>query len=62
MDYKKLDLPNTNYPSKEQLEAFKTAFDAFLETNPQENENHQNDAFNDLLKGVLNTRLSPPKE
>ncbi|WP_423749831.1 hypothetical protein [Helicobacter pylori] len=45
MDYKKLDLPNTNYPNKEQLKAFETAFDAFLETNPQENENHQNDAL-----------------
>ncbi len=59
MDYKKLDLPNTNYPSKEQLEAFKTAFDAFLETNPQENENHQNDAFNDLLKGVFKYKVKP---
>ncbi|MGL2568978.1 class I SAM-dependent DNA methyltransferase [Helicobacter pylori] len=61
MDYKKLDLPNTNYPSKEQLEAFKTAFDAFLETNPQENENHQNDAFNDLLKGVFKYKVKPTK-
>ncbi|MFP6014093.1 class I SAM-dependent DNA methyltransferase [Helicobacter pylori] len=61
MDYKKLDLPNTNYPSKEQLEAFKTAFDAFLETNPQENENHQNDAFNDLLKGVFKYKVKPIK-
>ncbi|MFP6215308.1 Eco57I restriction-modification methylase domain-containing protein [Helicobacter pylori] len=59
MDYKKLDLPNTNYLSKEQLEAFKTAFDAFLETNPQENENHQNDAFNDLLKGVFKYKVKP---
>ncbi len=59
MDYKKLDLPNINYPSKEQLEAFKTAFDAFLETNPQENENHQNDAFNDLLKGVFKYKVKP---
>ncbi len=62
MDYKKLDLPNTNYPSKEQLEAFKTAFDAFLETNPQENENHQNDAFNDLLKGVFKYKVKPTKK
>ncbi|RVZ86536.1 DUF7149 domain-containing protein [Helicobacter pylori] len=61
MDYKKLDLPNTNYPSKEQLEAFKTAFDAFLETNPQENENHHNDAFNDLLKGVFKYKVKPIK-
>ncbi|MFP6150318.1 Eco57I restriction-modification methylase domain-containing protein [Helicobacter pylori] len=61
MDYKKLDLPNTNYPNKEQLEAFKTAFDAFLETNPQENENHQNDAFNDLLKGVFKYKVKPTK-
>ncbi|WP_187854162.1 class I SAM-dependent DNA methyltransferase [Helicobacter pylori] len=61
MDYKKLDLPNTNYPSKEQLEAFKTAFDAFLETNLQENENHQNDAFNDLLKGVFKYKVKPTK-
>ncbi|MGL2344249.1 class I SAM-dependent DNA methyltransferase [Helicobacter pylori] len=59
MDYKKLDLPNTNYPSKEQLEVFKTAFDAFLETNQQENENHQNDAFNDLLKGVFKYKVKP---
>ncbi|MFP6011292.1 class I SAM-dependent DNA methyltransferase [Helicobacter pylori] len=62
MDYKKLDLPNTNYPSKEQLEAFKTAFDAFLETNPQENENHQNDAFNDLLKSVFKYKVKPIKK
>ncbi len=61
MDYKKLDLPNTNHPSKEQLEAFKTAFDTFLETNPQENENHQNDAFNDLLKGVFKYKVKPTK-
>ncbi|GAA7559657.1 hypothetical protein MMM139_05210 [Helicobacter pylori] len=61
MDYKKLDLSNTNYPSKEQLEAFKTAFDAFLETNLQENENHQNDAFNDLLKGVFKYKVKPIK-
>ncbi|PUD46240.1 hypothetical protein C2R73_05465 [Helicobacter pylori] len=62
MDYKKLDLPNTNYPNKEQLEAFKTAFDAFLETKPQENENHQNDAFNDLLKGVFKYKVKPIKK
>ncbi|GAA8335569.1 class I SAM-dependent DNA methyltransferase [Helicobacter pylori] len=61
MDYKKLDLPNTNYPSKEQLKDFKTAFDTFLETNPQENENHQNDAFNDLLKGVFKYKVRPTK-
>lgn len=61
MDYKKIDLSNTNYPSKEQLEAFKTAFDALLETNPQENENHQNDAFNDLLKGVFKYKVRPTK-
>ncbi|MBH0232202.1 class I SAM-dependent DNA methyltransferase [Helicobacter pylori] len=61
MDYKKIDLSNTNYPSKEQLEAFKTAFDAFLETNQQENENHQNDAFNDLLKGVFKYKVKPTK-
>ncbi|GAA7183849.1 class I SAM-dependent DNA methyltransferase [Helicobacter pylori] len=61
MDYKKLDLSNTNYPSKEQLEAFKTAFDAFLQTNLQENENHQNDAFNDLLKGVFKYKVKPIK-
>lgn len=61
MDYKKLDLPNTNYPSKEQLEAFETAFNAFLETNPQENENHHNDAFNDLLKGVFKYKVKPTK-
>ncbi|WQW86496.1 class I SAM-dependent DNA methyltransferase [Helicobacter pylori] len=62
MDYKKIDLSNTNYPSKEQLEAFKTAFDAFLETNPQENENHQNDAFNDLLKGIFKYKVKPTKK
>ncbi len=61
MDYKKLDLPNTNYPNKEQLKAFETAFDAFLETNPQENENHQNGAFNDLLKGVFKYKVKPTK-
>ncbi|WQV00890.1 Eco57I restriction-modification methylase domain-containing protein [Helicobacter pylori] len=62
MDYKKLDLPNTNYPNKEQLEDFKTAFDAFLETNQQENENHHNDAFNDLLKGVFKYKVKPTKK
>ncbi|MGL2511294.1 DUF7149 domain-containing protein [Helicobacter pylori] len=62
MDYKKLDLPNTNYPSKEQLEAFETAFNAFLETNPQENEDHHNDAFNDLLKGVFKYKVKPTKK
>ncbi|MGL2842812.1 DUF7149 domain-containing protein [Helicobacter pylori] len=62
MDYKKLDLPNTNYPSKEQLKAFETAFNAFLETNPQENENHQNDSFNDLLKGVFKYKVKPTKK
>ena len=62
MDYKKIDLSNTNYPSKEQLEAFKTAFDAFLETNQQENENHHNDAFNDLLKSVFKYKVKPIKK
>ncbi|WP_100983719.1 Eco57I restriction-modification methylase domain-containing protein [Helicobacter pylori] len=62
MDYKKLDLSNTNYPSKEQLKAFETAFDAFLETNQQENENHHNDAFNDLLKGVFKYKVKPTKK
>ncbi|MGL2782466.1 class I SAM-dependent DNA methyltransferase [Helicobacter pylori] len=62
MDYKKLDLPNTNYPSKEQLEAFETAFDDFLETNPQENENHHNDAFNDLLKGIFKYKVKPTEK
>ncbi|AFI08131.1 class I SAM-dependent DNA methyltransferase [Helicobacter pylori] len=61
MDYKKLDLPNTNYPNQEQLKAFETAFNAFLETNPQENENHHNDAFNDLLKGVFKYKVKPTK-
>ncbi|PUD81802.1 type IIG restriction enzyme/methyltransferase [Helicobacter pylori] len=61
MDYKKLDLLNTNYPNKEQLKAFETAFNAFLETNPQENENHHNDAFNDLLKGVFKYKVKPIK-
>ncbi|WP_120851969.1 class I SAM-dependent DNA methyltransferase [Helicobacter pylori] len=59
MDYKKLDLPNTNYPNQEQLKAFETAFDAFLETNQQENENYHNDAFNDLLKGVFKYKVKP---
>ncbi|MFP6207856.1 class I SAM-dependent DNA methyltransferase [Helicobacter pylori] len=62
MDYKKLDLPNTNYPSKEQLKAFETAFNAFLETNQQENENHHNDAFNDLLKGIFKYKVKPTKK
>ncbi|GAA7089578.1 class I SAM-dependent DNA methyltransferase [Helicobacter pylori] len=62
MDYKKLDLSNTNYPSKEQLKDFKTAFDAFLETDQQENENHHNDAFNDLLKGVFKYKVKPTKK
>ncbi|EJC52034.1 type IIS restriction-modification protein [Helicobacter pylori Hp P-26] len=62
MDYKKLDLPNTNYPNKEQLKAFETAFNTFLETNPQENENHHNDAFNDLLKGVFEYKVKPTKK
>ncbi|PDW63745.1 restriction endonuclease [Helicobacter pylori] len=61
MDYKKIDLPNTNYPNQEQLEAFKTAFNAFLETNPQENEDHHKDAFNDLLKGVFKYKVKPTK-
>ncbi|WQY15239.1 Eco57I restriction-modification methylase domain-containing protein [Helicobacter pylori] len=62
MDYKKLDLPNTNYPNKEQLKAFETAFNAFLETNQQENENHHNDAFNDLLKSVFKYKVKPIKK
>ncbi|GHQ02167.1 type II restriction endonuclease Eco57I subunit R [Helicobacter pylori] len=62
MDYKKLDLPNTNYPNKEQLKAFETAFNAFLEINPQENENHHNDAFNDLLKGIFKYKVKPTKK
>ncbi|GAA7684275.1 class I SAM-dependent DNA methyltransferase [Helicobacter pylori] len=62
MDYKKLDLSNTNYPSKEKLKDFKTAFDSFLETNQQENENHHNDAFNDLLKGVFKYKVKPIKK
>ncbi|ADO07695.1 putative type IIS restriction-modification protein [Helicobacter pylori PeCan4] len=62
MDYKKIDLSNTNYPNKEQLKAFETAFNAFLETNPQENENHQNDAFNNLLKGVFKYKVKPTKK
>ncbi|MCQ2903481.1 class I SAM-dependent DNA methyltransferase [Helicobacter pylori] len=62
MDYKKLDLPNTNYPNQEQLKAFETAFNAFLETDQQENENHHNDAFNDLLKGVFKYKVKPTKK
>lgn len=62
MDYKKLDLPNTNHPNQEQLKAFETAFNTFLETNQQENENHHNDAFNDLLKGVFKYRVKPTKK
>ncbi|MGL2628740.1 DUF7149 domain-containing protein [Helicobacter pylori] len=62
MDYKKLDLPNTNYPNQEQLKAFETAFNDFLETNQQENENHHNDAFNDLLKGVFKYKVKPTKK
>ncbi|MGN8531129.1 DUF7149 domain-containing protein [Helicobacter pylori] len=62
MDYKKLDLLNTNYPNQEQLKAFETAFNAFLETNPQENENHHNDAFNDLLKGIFKYKVKPTKK
>ncbi len=62
MDYKKLDLPNTNYPNQEQLKAFETAFNAFLETNPQENENHHNDAFNDLLKGIFKYKVKPTEK
>ncbi len=62
MDYKKLDLPNTNYPNQEQLKAFETAFNTFLETNQQENENHHNDAFNDLLKGVFKYKVKPIKK
>lgn len=62
MDYKKLDLPNTNYPNQEQLKAFEIAFNAFLETNQQENENHHNDAFNDLLKGVFKYKVKPTKK
>ncbi|NHB14747.1 class I SAM-dependent DNA methyltransferase [Helicobacter pylori] len=62
MDYKKIDLSNTNYPSKEQLKAFETAFNAFLETNQQENENHHNDAFNDLLKSVFKYKVKPTKK
>ncbi|WRE75564.1 class I SAM-dependent DNA methyltransferase [Helicobacter pylori] len=62
MDYKKLNLPNTNYPNQEQLKAFETAFNAFLETNQQENENHHNDAFNDLLKGVFKYKVKPIKK
>ncbi len=62
MDYKNLDLPNTNHPNQEQLKDFETAFNAFLETNQQENENHHNDAFNDLLKGVFKYKVKPTKK
>ncbi|GAA7648830.1 class I SAM-dependent DNA methyltransferase [Helicobacter pylori] len=62
MDYKKLDLPNTNYPNQEQLKDFETAFNAFLETNQQENEDHHKDAFNDLLKGVFKYKVKPTKK
>ncbi|MGL2458671.1 class I SAM-dependent DNA methyltransferase [Helicobacter pylori] len=62
MDYKKLDLPNTNHPNQEQLKDFETAFNAFLETNPQENEDHHKDAFNDLLKGVFEYKVKPTKK
>ncbi|MCQ2894935.1 class I SAM-dependent DNA methyltransferase [Helicobacter pylori] len=62
MDYKKLDLPNTNYPNQEQLKTFETAFNAFLETNQQENEDHHKDAFNDLLKGVFKYKVKPTKK
>ncbi|MGL2496837.1 class I SAM-dependent DNA methyltransferase [Helicobacter pylori] len=62
MDYKKLDLPNTNYPNQEQLKDFETAFNAFLETNQQENEDHHKDAFNDLLKGVFKYKVKPIKK
>ncbi len=62
MDYKKLDLPNTNYPNQEQLKAFEIDFDDFLETNQQENENHHNDAFNDLLKGVFKYKVKSTKK
>ncbi|PUD42888.1 restriction endonuclease [Helicobacter pylori] len=62
MDYKKLDLPNTNHPNQEQLKDFETAFNAFLETNQQENEDHHKDAFNDLLKGVFKYKVKPTKK
>ncbi len=62
MDYKKLDLPNTNYPNQEQLKDFETAFNAFLETNQQENEDNHKDAFNDLLKGVFKYKVKPIKK
>ncbi|WP_415751284.1 class I SAM-dependent DNA methyltransferase [Helicobacter pylori] len=62
MDYKKLDLPNTNYPNQEQLKAFETAFNAFLETDQQENEDHHKDAFNDLLKGVFEYKVKSTKK
>ncbi|MGL2557546.1 class I SAM-dependent DNA methyltransferase [Helicobacter pylori] len=44
------------------MKAFETAFNAFLETNQQENENHHNDAFNDLLKGVFKYKVKPTKK
>ncbi|NHA21701.1 DUF7149 domain-containing protein [Helicobacter pylori] len=62
MDYKKLDLPNTNHPNQEQLKDFETAFNAFLETNQQEIEDHHKDAFNDLLKGVFKYKVKPTKK
>ncbi|EMH28883.1 Eco57I restriction-modification methylase domain-containing protein [Helicobacter pylori] len=62
MDYKKLDLPNTNHPNQEQLKDFETAFNAFLETNQQENEDHHKDAFNDLLKGAFKYKVKPTKK
>ncbi|NHA54835.1 class I SAM-dependent DNA methyltransferase [Helicobacter pylori] len=62
MDYKKLDLPNTNYPSKEQLKAFETAFNAFLKTDQRENEDHHKGAFSDLLKGVFEYKVNPIKK
>ncbi|MGL2876157.1 class I SAM-dependent DNA methyltransferase [Helicobacter pylori] len=62
MDYKKLDLPNTNYPNQEQLKDFETAFNAFLKTDQRENEDHHKDAFNDLLKGVFKYKVKPIKK
>ncbi|WP_425250661.1 DUF7149 domain-containing protein [Helicobacter pylori] len=44
------------------MKAFETAFNAFLETNQQENENHHNDAFNDLLKSVFKYKVKPTKK
>ncbi|MFP6007226.1 Eco57I restriction-modification methylase domain-containing protein [Helicobacter pylori] len=44
------------------MKAFETAFNAFLETNQQENENHHNDAFNDLLKSVFKYKVKPIKK